>query len=285
MARPRQIFFLAAFTRDAGLTSVSLGLVQAFRRDRIAVGFIKPVAQPVDGGSADYAPIFARSLLNLDVPEPMPYAVAEARVRDGGLDALLEDLVAAVETAGVGCDAVVVEGLIPDPDLPIADRLNAAMARAFSATLIPVLRGNGHDAAALGAMVDLGMRQFAESEDPPPLAGVLINRLHAANPVQPIASLPLSGTSVPVIGEVPWEPRLGALRLRDVQESLGFNIEHEGAMARTRVLDFLVAGSGVEGVIDRLRPARWLLWPANAATSCWPVRWFIWRGCRLPVWC
>jgi hypothetical protein len=29
MARPRQIFFLAAFTRDSGLTSMALGLVQA----------------------------------------------------------------------------------------------------------------------------------------------------------------------------------------------------------------------------------------------------------------
>src|SRR6201998_1842830 len=136
MTRCRHIFFTAAFTRDAGLTSVSLGLVQALRRDRVAVGFIKPIAQPLTGGSADYAPIFARSLLNLEVPEPLAYAVAEARVRDGGLDGLLEDLVAAVETAGAGCDAVVVEGLIPDPELQIAGRLNAAMARAFSASLI-----------------------------------------------------------------------------------------------------------------------------------------------------
>jgi hypothetical protein len=35
----------------------------------------------------------------------MPFAVAEARVRAGGLGALLEDLVAAVEIAGAGCDA------------------------------------------------------------------------------------------------------------------------------------------------------------------------------------
>jgi phosphate acetyltransferase len=254
MTRSRHIFFTAAFTRDAGLTSVSLGLVQALRRDRVAVGFIKPIAQPIDGGSADYAPVFARSLLNLDVPEPLPYAVAEARVRDGGLDALLEDLVAAVEAAGAGCDAVVVEGLIPDPELQVAGRLNAAMARAFSASLIPVLRGNGHDGAALAAMVDLDVRQFADAEDPPPLAGVLINRLHAAQPVAPLGSLRSAGASVPVLGEVPWEPRLAALRLRDVQESLGLRVEHPGAIDRTRVLDFVIAGSGVEGVIDRLRP-------------------------------
>jgi phosphate acetyltransferase len=254
MAKHRQIFFLAAFTRDSGLTSMSLGLVQALRRDRVAVGFIKPIMQPADRGSSDLDADFARSLLDLDVPDPMPFAVAEARVRAGGLDALLEDLVAAVEIAGAGCDAVVVEGLIPDAGLQIATRLNAAMARAFAATLIPVLSGKGHDPAALAAIVDLATRQFAEGNEAPPLAGVLVNRLHpGAHPTLP-PMLPVSGGDVPVLGDVPFEPRLGALRLRDVQEALGLGIEHAGAMEQTRVQDFLIAGSGVEGVIDRLRP-------------------------------
>jgi phosphate acetyltransferase len=254
MAKHRQIFFLAAFTRDAGLTSMSLGLVQALRRDRVAVGFIKPIMQPADRGSADLDADFARSLLDLDVPDPMPFAEAEARVRTGGLDALLEDLVAAVEIAATGCDVVVVEGLIPDAGLQIAARLNAAMARAFAATLIPVLSGKGHDPAALVAIVDLAMRQFAEGDEAPPLAGVLVNRLHpGAHPTLP-PMLPVSGGDVPVLGDVPFEPRLSALRLRDVQQALGLGIEHAGAMAHTRVHDFLIAGSGVEGVIDRLRP-------------------------------
>jgi phosphate acetyltransferase len=254
MAKHRQIFFLAAFTRDSGLTSMSLGLVQALRRDRVAVGFIKPIMQPADRGSADLDADFARSLLDLDVPDPMPFTVAEARVRAGGLDALLEDLVAAVEIAGTGCDAVVVEGLIPDAGLQIATRLNAAMARAFAATLIPVLSGKGHDPAALAAIVDLAMRQFAEDHEAPPLAGVLVNRLHpGVHPTLP-PMLAVSGGDVPVLGDVPFEPRLSALRLRDVQQALGLDIAHAGAMERTRVQDFLIAGSGVEGVIDRLRP-------------------------------
>ena len=254
MSRPRQIFFLAAFTRDTGLTSMALGLVQALRRDHVAVGYIKPIMQPSDRGTADLGADFARSLLHLDVPEPMPFADAEARLRAGGVDALLQDLVAAVETAGAGCDAVVVEGLIPDAGLQIAARLNAAMVRSFSATLIPVLSGNGHDAAALADIVDLARRQFAEGEEPPPLAGVLINRLHSSvHQVLP-ESLPCADGPVKVLGDVPWEPALAALRLRDVQESLGFGIGHLGDFERTRVRDYLIAGSGVEGVIDRLRP-------------------------------
>jgi phosphate acetyltransferase len=148
----------------------------------------------------------------------------------------------------------VVEGLIPDAGLQIATRLNAAMARAFAATLIPVLSGKGHDPAALAAIVDLATRQFAEGDEAPPLAGVLVNRLHPGTPPTLPPMLPVSGGDVPVLGDVPFEPRLSALRLRDVREALGLGIEHAGAIEQTRVQDFLIAGSGVEGVIDRLRP-------------------------------
>ena len=258
-----QIFFLAPVTRDAGLTSMALGLVQALRRDQVAVGFIKPIMQPVDRGRADLATHFARSFLNLNAPDPIPYAVAEARVREGGLDALLEDLVASVEAAGAGCDAVVVEGLTPDAGMQIATRLNAAMARAFSAVLVPVLSGIGRDPAARAATVELALHQFAEGEELPPIAGVLINNLHAgtapasggAASGEPVPLTPGNAAgSVPVLGEVPFEPRLAALRLQDVRDALGLGIEQEGAFAHTRVLNFVIAGRGVEGVIDRLRP-------------------------------
>ena len=258
-----QIFFLAPVTRDAGLTSMALGLVQALRRDHVAVGFIKPIMQPVDRGRADLATHFARSFLNLDAPDPIPYTMAEARVRAGGFDALLEDLVASVEAAGAGCDAVVVEGLTPDAGMQIATRLNAAMARAFSAVLVPVLSGSGRDPAARAATVELALHQFAEGEELPPIGGVLINHLHArtapAAPA-PFAEAPMPSTAgetagdAPVLGEVPFEPRLAALRLQDVRDALGLGVEQEGALAHTRVLNFVVAGRGVEGVIDRLRP-------------------------------
>src|SRR3954471_8612479 len=137
MERPRQTYFLAPVTRDPGLTSMALGLVQAVRPDHVAFGFIKPILQPSSRGISDLSTHFARTLLHIAAPEPMPFAEAEARVRAGGMDGLMEDLVAFVEAAGAGCDVVVIEGLVPDADLQVAARLNAAMARSFAATLVP----------------------------------------------------------------------------------------------------------------------------------------------------
>jgi phosphate acetyltransferase len=254
MGRSAQVFFLAPVSRESGLTSMALGLVQALLRDHVAVGYIKPITQPASRGTDDLSAHFARLLLRLEVPEPVPFAVAEERVRSGGLDALLEDLVAAVETAGAGCDAVVVEGLIPDAGLQIASQLNAAMARSFAASLVPVLGGDGHDEAELAATVDLALRQFAEAEDPPPLAGVLVNRVHPGAAVPLATTLHGLGSEMPVLGDVPYDPRLAALRLQDVREALNLGIDQEGALASTRVQHFLIAGRGVEGLIDRLRP-------------------------------
>jgi phosphate acetyltransferase len=233
---------------------MALGLARALSRDHVEVGYVKPILQPADLGRADLAPYFARSLLHLNVPEPMPFEAAEERVRSGGLDAFLEDLVDMVEEAGAGCDAVVVEGLIPDASLQIASGLNAAMTRALSASLVPVLAGNGNNEAALAGMVDLALRQFAESEEPPPLAGVLINRVHAPVPAPLFGVLHGSGGDMPLLGDIPYAPALAAVRLQDVCEALALAIVQEGALKRSRVRDFVIAGSGVDALIDRLRP-------------------------------
>jgi phosphate acetyltransferase len=254
MNRICQVFFLAPVSRESGLTSMALGLVQALRRDHVAVGFIKPILQPSGRGSDDLSAHFARTVLHLDVPDPLPFADAAARVRAGSLDGLLEDLVASVVHAGLECDAVVVEGLIPDVDLQIAAQLNAAMVSAFAASLVPVVSGNGHDGVALAGMVDLVVRQFAEGEDPPPIAGLIVNRLHAGATLPLPLALHGRAGDLPILGDVPWSPDLFALRLQDVRDALDLGVEQEGAFASARVQDFVIAGRGVEGVIDRLGP-------------------------------
>ena len=60
MTSPCRIFFLAAFTRDSGLTSMALGLAQALQRDHVAVGFIITGIIPYD---------------RLNVPDPIAVVI------------------------------------------------------------------------------------------------------------------------------------------------------------------------------------------------------------------
>ena len=255
MDRPRQIFFLAPVSDDVGPTSMALGLVQALRRDHVAVGFVEPILHPASRGAADLATHFARTILHLDAPEPIGYADAETAVRGGGLDTLMEGLVATAEAAGAGCDALVIQGLIPFADLQIAAKLNAAMVQSFAASLVPVLSGAGQTAQTLAGIVDLTIRQFADNEEPPPVAGVLVNRVKPAPLTGALGKfLMCAAGPVPLLADVPFEPRLSAPRLSDVVEALNLGIEQAGNLPHARVQNLVTAGRGVEGVIDRLLP-------------------------------
>lgn len=258
-ASPQHTFFLAPIARDVGLTSATLGLVQALRRDRIKAGFAKPIGQPEARGKIDLSTYFARSLLHIDAPDSIGFAAAEERVRTGQIDALMEDVVSTVEAARAGCDVMVVEGLIPDADLQVAAQLNAAMARSLSAALIPVLSGTACRAQGPRNGIDLASRQYAAGGDGlPAVAGALINKL--AEPSDTAAlRLALAEGGVPLLGAVPYAAELEALRLQDVVQALALNVEHPGNLSRSRVREFVVAGRGVEGVIDRLRPGALVL--------------------------
>jgi len=55
----------------------------------------------------------------VNAPNPIPYLVAEERVRTGHLDDLLEDVVSLVDPASADIDVIVVEGLISVADLQV----------------------------------------------------------------------------------------------------------------------------------------------------------------------
>ena len=250
------VFFLAPLARDVGFTSMALGLVQALQRERIRVGFAEPIARPEDpSGSTQLATHFARTLLHIRAPEPLPFSVAEERLRTGHLDALLEEVVSLVDQAGTGADVVVVAGLIPMADLQITAQLNAAMARSLSAALIPVISESYLEAGSTHPL-DLALHQYAEGRDHPPIvAGVLINILAREQANRYQRELRVGDEAeVAVLAAVPFEPRLTAPRLSDVVEALGLDVAYEGDLARGRVQEIVVSGRGVEGVIDRFHP-------------------------------
>ena len=75
---PSHVFFLAPLAHDVGLTSMALGLVQALQRDRTRVAFAEPITRPKDyTGKTHLSTHFARTLLRVAAPEPIPFSAAE----------------------------------------------------------------------------------------------------------------------------------------------------------------------------------------------------------------
>src|SRR5712692_4882626 len=129
---------VAPATEDAGLARTCLGLLRALDRAGARVAYVKPVAQPRADGSPDRSAALVAAVTALRPPEPISAAELERQLGDGGLDAVLEKIVAAWTPVYDGSDVVVVEGLSPERSRLYATALNQALARALDADVLLV---------------------------------------------------------------------------------------------------------------------------------------------------
>src|SRR5277367_4432970 len=102
-------------TAGVGLARTCLGVVRALDRRGVNVAFVKPVAQPRPDGGPDRSIALAVATTALRPPDPLSAADLEQQLGSGGLDAVLEKIVAAWQPVNDRSDVVVVEGLSPGP--------------------------------------------------------------------------------------------------------------------------------------------------------------------------
>ncbi|MBB5049601.1 phosphate acetyltransferase [Rhodopseudomonas rhenobacensis] len=264
-------FYLVPVSRDAGLTSVMLGLVRSLQLSGVRVGVVKPIAQPeAHPGDLDLAAHFARNLCGAAAPDPLAFDHAAEMVRSGQLGGLMEEVVSMVETVRADCDVVIVEGLIPDVDFQIATRLNIEIIRSLGADLIPVLAGGAHSPATLAAKAAAAAEQYGD-DGRRPIAGLLINRCAdaaAASALTELGSLTLKGsaTPVPILAAVPNAPHLLAPRMIDIADDLGMSILNHGDIER-RVQGLLIAARSPEKLLGQLRPGTLVVTPADRSDA------------------
>ena len=122
----------------ASLARTCLGLVRALDRRGVNVAFVKPVAQPRADGGPDRSIALATATTTLRPPDPLSTAHLEQQLGSGGLDAVLEKIVAAWQPVHDRSDVVVVEGLSPGPAKLYAGGLNQALAKAVDADVLLV---------------------------------------------------------------------------------------------------------------------------------------------------
>ncbi|MEK9712965.1 MAG: AAA family ATPase, partial [Thalassolituus sp.] len=115
--------FIAPTDTESGLTTISLGLMQALDARGLKVGFVKPVAP----GSAanERSTQLARTVLHLDTPDPMRLNEVQQSISNGMLDRILEDCVGLHASVASDCDVVIIEGLTPDRSEAYSALLNA----------------------------------------------------------------------------------------------------------------------------------------------------------------
>ena len=285
---------------DVGLARTCLGVVRALDRHGVDVGFLKPVAQPRVDGGADRSTALVAATTMLHPPDPLSTAQLEQQLGAGGLDAVLESIVATAQPVLDGCDVVVVEGLSARATTLYASGLNQALAKALDADVLLVgswpqtaIAGSSAEQAdrtadsgrepveALGGRAADSGREPVEgpveavaealaitaggywSGEQARVVGCVVNGLPATDASAATAlGAALAKRGLRLVAAVSHRPELTWLRVRDLVRELNPRILNEGDLSR-RIKDVAVFAQGVPGGLSVLTDGRLVVVPGD----------------------
>ena len=133
----KHAFFLAPAGTGAGLTTVSLGLVNALDSRGVRIAFFKPINQRIASG-LERSTHFIRATTMLQPADPIPVTTATKMISEGRLDELLGQVIVAFNNSTEGADVVVIEGLRSGRGNPHPASLNHELVKTLSAEVILV---------------------------------------------------------------------------------------------------------------------------------------------------
>jgi phosphate acetyltransferase len=253
-----------------GLARTCLGVVRALDRRGVNVGFVKPVAQPRADGGPDRSTALVAATTMLRPPDPLSTARLEHELGAGGLDAVLEKIVAAWQPVQDRSDLVVVEGLSPGPARLYAGGLNQALAQALDADVLlvgswpPESEPNSVDSTIEGVAETLAITGGGYwSGEQARVVGCVVNGL--AEKDESLASRladALTRRGLRLIAAVRYRPDLSWLRVRDLVRELGPRVLNEGELSR-RIKDVAVFAQGVPGGLSVLTEGRLVVVPGD----------------------
>jgi phosphate acetyltransferase len=266
----------------AGLARTCCGLVRALDRRGVNVAFVKPAAQPRPDGSPDRSTALVAVISALRPPEPLPTAQLEQQFGEGGVDVVLEEIVAAWEPVYNKSDVVVVEGLSLDPARLYSSGFNHALARALDADVLlagswPNQDAGGQDRAGRGPepgpdvateIIENVAEMFAIaasgylSGEHARVVGCVISGLPGTDAAAVRLGEALSRRGLRLIGAVPHRPELSWPRVRDLIRELNPQVLAEGDLSR-RIKDVAVFAQGLPGGLRVLTDGRLVVVPGD----------------------
>lgn len=291
----KHIFFLAASSPGAGLTSVALGVFRALDRRGIKVGFCKPISQNGSSGDKPDPSIhFVKSTSAFTPPDPLPIEEAERYLRDDRMQDLMELVVSEVNNATEDLNVVVVEGLLPTHEQTFPNRINRALVTALNAELILVhgveedsireteekiktaatLYGGIKNPSIIGCILNKvetraelaakhGVRSLMEGGGASEGAPFDIEKLENIREGYLSHSDLFKAGHFDLIGCIPWNRNLLSFRMSDVAEHLGAEVVFEGDLKHRRVTSIALCARNVQNILHVFKAGALLLTPLD----------------------
>ena len=278
--RQSQVLLMVPTSVGVGLTSASLGLMQALDTIGLKSGFLKPFRQDeLNGPGPDRSTALVSSTLGLHPPAPIAQATMERLLRQDRLDVLMEQVIELFDQAlgddgTTPPDLIVVEGVVPTAHGTYATQLNAQLAHALNARIILVGSGNAAAPEALAEQLDMHAQAFGGVGSSRTL-GCILMRMENLPGVKELPLVPNSSNALlddafltelrrhspalgtdrfHLIGVVPYNPTLIAPRVIDVARALDARFLNEGDAANRRVLSTSLCARSAANALHVFRP-------------------------------
>ena len=272
--------------RRPGLTTACLGLVRAFDRQGLHVGFVKPIADRGRNHSAGLVALGAQ----ISPTPSVPRSLVEELLAAGDDQTLMEHVVEVAARAAEGADVLIAEGMSPESGSVYSSRVNALMLRALDAELLFVASPADQSPEEVAGSVAITARGFGALTEGHPV-GCLLNRVCTGAPEHPAADVemvgPLSGRcagcrgaaalnglepalrsaleaeGIRPIGVVPCHAELAAPRVHDVAEALGAKVLLGGDPRSRRVRGVSVCAMSVVNALHAMKPGALIITPGD----------------------
>ncbi len=224
--------FIAGTGQNEGKTTVSLGLVDAFQKSSMNVGFIKPVGQRyVESGGyqVDEDSVLIESACGLDChlkdmsPIAIVHGLTKRYIDDADSFDLENQIVGSLERVQEKTDIVVIEGTGHAGVGSVIDLSNASVARMLQAAVI-IVTGGG-----IGRPIDeVSLNRTFFDANGVPIIGVILNRVFPSklDSVAGYVRKGLSRQNLKLLGTIPYEPILSGPSIAQILEDTDSELLH-----------------------------------------------------------
>ncbi|AWX13362.1 phosphate acetyltransferase [Mergibacter septicus] len=258
-----------------GLTSISLGLIQALEQKGVKIGFIKPISQPSNDGEdgLDRTTTILYHTPTIETAKTFTSGLAENMISQNQTDVLLEKIVERHQKLTKSNEVVIVEGLVPTRNHSYANSINYQIAQALDAEIILAATPGLSSASELKERVEAAASLFGGKRNPN-LLGVIINKFNA--PTDSIGRIrpdlaeifdsfqhahiseneiiqQFNHSPIKLLACIPWNPNLIATRVIDIAKHLGASIIKEGEIHTRRISGITFCARSLPNMVEHLR--------------------------------
>ncbi|MBU0758984.1 MAG: AAA family ATPase [Candidatus Omnitrophica bacterium] len=261
--------FVAATRQNDGKTTVSLGLIHAFKKRFKGVGFIKPVGQRYvieHGYKADEDSVLIekvcgiRSRLKDMSPVAIERGFTEKYIKKGSSEVLAHDIKASFERVSRHKELIVIEGTGHAGVGSVFDLSNAKVAKLLGAKVILVTSGG------IGKPIDeIELNRALFEKEGVEVIGVIVNKVLTAkyDKIKKIINLGFKRKGIDVLGIIPYTPLLSMPMIQDILEETDIELISKKVGMRNRVQNILVGAMEPHDALDYIENGTLLITPGD----------------------